>query len=156
MKKCKQQKWYYWNCQQIKSTKKIKPVGTHITKNLNNHFLKEQYFKLKRRSPEYQTRPSLNVLDKHCKNLLQKNCNLTKQNSPEPFSTKPIDSLNQKITIEEIKESIKYMKTKKAPGLDNITNEMIKCSNRNMIEHLQTLFNNNMEYSYCPTSWNQG
>ena len=48
------------------------------------------------------------------------------------------------------------MKTKKAPGLDNITNEMIKCSDRNMIEHLQTLFNNIMESGYYPTSWNQG
>ena len=101
-------------------------------------------------SPEYQTRPSLNVLDKHCKNLLQKNCNLTKQNSPEQFSTKPVDSLNQKITIEEIEESIKYMKTKKAPGLDNITNEMIKCSDRNMMEHLQTLFNKIMVSGYYP------
>ena len=27
------------------------------------------------------------------------------------------DALNQQITIEEIKESIKYLKTKKAPGL---------------------------------------
>ena len=48
------------------------------------------------------------------------------------------------------------MKTKKAPGLDNITNEMIKFSDRNMIEHLQTFFNNIMESGYYPTSWNQG
>ena len=101
-------------------------------------------------SPEYQTLPSLNDLDKHYKNLLQKNCNLTKQNFPEPLNTKPIDSLNQKITIEEIKESIKYLKTKKAPGLDNITNEMIKCSDRNMMEHLQTLFNKIMVSGYYP------
>ena len=42
------------------------------------------------------------------------------------FIIKPIDSLNQKMTKEEIKESIKYLKTKTAPGLDNITNEMKK------------------------------
>ena len=41
--------------------------------------------------------------------------------------------------MQEIKENIKYLKTKNAPGLDNITNEMIKCSDRNMIEHPQTL-----------------
>ena len=39
----------------------------------------------------------------------------------EPLNSKPIDSLNQKKTIEEIKESIKYLKTKKASSLDNIT-----------------------------------
>ena len=94
-------------------------------------------------------------LNKHYKNLLQKNCNLTKQDLMEPFNTKAIVSPKQKITIEEIKESIKYLKTKKAPGLDNITNEMIKYSDRDMIEHLQTLFNDIMESGYYPTYWNQ-
>ena len=108
------------------------------------------------KSSEYQTLPSLNDLDKHYKNLLQKDCNLTKQDFPEPLNTKPIDSLNQNITIQEIKESINYLKTKKTPGLDNIRNEMIKCSDRNMIEHPQTLFNDIMESGYYPTSWNQG
>ena len=71
--------------------------------------------------PEYQSLPSLDNLDKHCKNLLQKSCNLSKADFPESLNTKPIDSLNQKVTIEEIKESITYLKTKKAPRLDNIT-----------------------------------
>ena len=61
------------------------------------------------KSPEYQT---LNDLDKCYKNLQQKNCNLTKQEFPEPLNTKPNDSLSQIATIEEIKESIKYLKTK--------------------------------------------
>ena len=78
---------------------------------------------------------------------------MTKQDFPEPLNTKPIDSLNQKITIEEIKKSIKYLKTKKAPGLDQRNDKMF-C--RNMIEHLQTLFNNIMESGYYPTSWNRG
>ena len=33
---------------------------------------------------------------------------------------------------------------------------MIKCSDMNMIEHLQTLFNNIMESDYYLTTWNQG
>ena len=74
------------------------------------------------KSPEYQTLPSLNDLDKHYKNLIQKDCTLIKQDFPEPLKTKPTDSLNRKITIQEIKESIKYLKTKKVPGLHNITN----------------------------------
>ena len=81
---------------------------------------------------------------------------MTKQDFPEPLSTKRIGSLNQKLTIQEIKEVIKYLKTQKAPSLDNIANKIIKCSDRNIIEHLQTLFNNIMESGYHPSSWNQG
>ena len=33
---------------------------------------------------------------------------------------------------------------------------MMRCSDRKMTEHLQTLFNNIMKSSYYPTSWNQG
>ena len=62
----------------------------------------------------------------------------------------------KKITVAQIKDSIKYLKTKKAPGLYNITNAMMKCFDRNMIEHLHTLFNNIIESYYYPTSWNQG
>ena len=62
----------------------------------------------------------------------------------------------KKIIVAQIKESIKYLKTKKAPGLDNITNVMMKYFDRNMIEHLHTLFNNIMESGYYPTFWNQG
>ena len=64
---------------------------------------------------------------------------MTKQEFSGLLNTKPIDSLNQRTTIKEIKESIKYLKTIKTPSLDNITNEMMKYSDRNMIEHLQTL-----------------
>ena len=52
---------------------------------------------------------------------------MTKQDIPEPLNTKPIASLNIKITVDVIKENIKYLKTKKKiPGLDNITNELKK------------------------------
>ena len=48
------------------------------------------------------------------------------------------------------------MKTKKVPSLENITNEVIQYSDWNMIEHLQTLFNDIRESGYYPTTWNQG
>ena len=74
---------------------------------------------------EYQSLPSLNELDNYYKNLLQKSWNLTKQDFPEPLNTKQIDSLNQKMTRKEIKESIKYLKTEKAPGLDQRNDKML-------------------------------
>ena len=81
---------------------------------------------------------------------------MTKEDFPEPLNNKPIYYLNPKITIQDIKETIKYWKIIKAPGLDNIRNEMIKRSDRNMIEHVQTLFNSIIESGYYPTSWDQG
>ena len=47
LKKCKQQKWYNPNCQQMR--KNLNRLGRIITKNPNNHFLRGQYFNLKRR-----------------------------------------------------------------------------------------------------------
>ena len=64
----------------------------------------------------------MNDLHKHYKNLLQKNCNLAKQDFPESLNAKPIDSVNI-LTTEEIKESIKYLRIEKAPDLEKITNE---------------------------------
>ena len=59
-----------------------------------------------------------------------------------PFYTKKYFS--QRITIEKVWESIKSLKTENGPDLDNTT----KCSDRNLIEHLQS--------GYYPNSWNKG
>ena len=47
LKKCKQQKWYNPNCQQMR--KNLNQLGRILTKNPNNDFLRGQYFNLKRR-----------------------------------------------------------------------------------------------------------
>ena len=47
MKKRKQQKWYKQNCQQTQ--KNLNRLGSILTKNPNNHFLRGQDFNLKRR-----------------------------------------------------------------------------------------------------------
>ena len=87
--------------------------------------------------------------------MLQKNCNWAKHEFLEPSNTKPVDSLNQKITIEEIKKSFKSFKSEKVQGLDNAVNEMIKCLDKSITKNLQTLFINIMESGYYPNSWNQ-
>ena len=43
---------------------------------------------------------------------------------------KTFDSLNGDITIEEIKQVAKKLENKNAPGNDNLTNRMIKCSDK--------------------------
>ena len=84
---------------------------------------------------------------------MQKNCNWTKHKFPETSNIKLIDSLNQRISIEEIKKIVKSLKTQKAQGLDNTANEMMKCLDKT--NNLQTLFINIMESGYFPDSWNQ-
>ena len=42
------------------------------------------------KSSVIQAKSCLNDLDQHCKNLLRKNRNFTKQDFPEPLNTKPI------------------------------------------------------------------
>ena len=108
------------------------------------------------RNENHTTLPTINSLEKHYKNLLQKSCDSKKQEFNEQNKIKPIDSLNQKITLEEVKTVIKALKNNKSPGLDNITNEMIKCSNDIMVEHLVNLFNKIMEFGYYPKYWNHG
>ena len=198
-KKRKNQHWFNLNCHQLQ--KNLNRLGRILTKNPKNHFVKEQYFQLKRKyrancrkeKRKYErnllqdlenmytankdefwdllqkirvdlnnkdignnTLPTINDLDKHYKKLLQKDCSSSKQNTSEKSKTKTIESLNEKITLEEIKTSIKALKNQKSPGLDNITNEMIKCSNTLMIEHLESLFNKILELGYYPKSWNHG
>ena len=84
---------------------------------------------------------------------MQKNCNWTKHKFPETSNIKLIDSLNQRISIEEIKKIVKSLKTQKAQGLDNTANEMMKYLDKT--NNLQTLFINIMESGYFPDSWNQ-
>ena len=67
----------------------------------------------------------------HYKELIQKEQhNLTRKQPNESKYIENFHSLNGDITIKEIKQAIKNLKYKKAPGNDSITNEMIKCSDK--------------------------
>ena len=197
-KKPRHQKWFNLTCQQMQ--RNLNRLGRILTKKPDNHFVKEQYFNLRRKYKTYcrkekrkfesnllqnlenmyalnkeefwdilrkikgssnnnlknQTLPEIDDLDKHYRRLLTGNFNKNVHIANEPVNTQILDSLNNEITLDEIKENIKLLKNKKAPGLDSITNEMIKCSNEIMIKHLQTLFNAILNSGYYPQSWNHG
>ena len=72
--------------------------------------------------------PPTQDLSKHYKELLQKKHNPAIKQPNESKYFENFDSLNGDITIEEIKQTIKKPKNKKAPENDSITNEMMKCS----------------------------
>ena len=64
--------------------------------------------------------------------------------------------LNREITEEEVTKCINDMKTNKSPGEDQISNEMIKCTNKEGITLLTKLFNTILDCGYFPKEWNYG
>ena len=52
---------------------------------------------------------------------------------------KPGNKLN--LDLEEIKQDVKRIKSKKAPRIDCISSEMIKCSNNSLLNKIETLIN---------------
>ena len=52
---------------------------------------------------------------------------------------KPGNKLN--LDLEEIKQDVKRLKSKKAPRIDCISSEMIKCSNNSLLNKIETLIN---------------
>ena len=57
---------------------------------------------------------------------------------------------------DEIHKSIKQLKNNKSPGLDSITNEMLKCCNDTMIQCLTNLFNKIYSTGNYPDQWCEG
>ena len=66
------------------------------------------------------------------------------------------NGLNTNISEEEVKNCTSNMKSKKAPGDDQITNEMIKETNKEGISLLTKLFNAILNCVYFPKDWNYG
>ena len=62
---------------------------------------------------------------------------------------------NNTITVAEIKKAIQSLKSKKTPGKDGITNEMIKSSGESLMKSIQELFNQIFNSGYYPQAWNQ-
>ena len=96
--------------------------------------------------------PPLQDLSKHYKELLQKKHNPTIKQPKESKNFQNFDPLNWDNTIEEIKQKIKKLKNKKAPGNDSITNEMIKYSDDLMLVKLEKLFKKAFKTGYYPNS----
>ena len=94
-------------------------------------------------------------LSKHYKELLRKKHNSTIKQPNESKNFENFDSLNGDITIEEIKQTIRKLKSKKASGNDSITNEMIKCSDDLILVKLEKLFNKIFQTGHYPNSWNE-
>ena len=64
-----------------------------------------------------------------------------------------IDTLDDKISLEELTKTIKSLKTKKSGGPDMIKNEMIKLASPNIVKCLLRLFNAILSTRKIPDGW---
>ena len=64
--------------------------------------------------------------------------------------------LNLPITTDEIYEASKFLKNNKSVGLDQISNEMIKCALPFMHTALKRLFNSILWNTHYPKEWKVG
>ena len=65
-------------------------------------------------------------------------------------------ALNEPFTLEELKENLKKLKNNKAPGLDGIQNEMIKCSSKEILDLILAFFNLSLRLGLSSVPWCQG
>ena len=95
--------------------------------------------------------------------------NLNEQSSLEPKQKQNIadllvemekehyfDEMDFEIAEKEVRESLKLLKNKKAVGLDQISNEMLKYTEYKMISLLTKTFNTILISRKYPTSWCEG
>uniref|UniRef100_A0A914WQC5 Reverse transcriptase domain-containing protein n=1 Tax=Plectus sambesii TaxID=2011161 RepID=A0A914WQC5_9BILA len=80
--------------------------------------------------------------------------------APHDFSAIiPIDQLDvnvNPITRAEVLKAIQQLKNNKAPGLDWISGEMIKCGGDEMVQHLTNLLNTCWSSERVPLDWKKG
>jgi hypothetical protein len=69
---------------------------------------------------------------------------------------KIFNELDVSISQEEISKAISKLKNNKSPGLDNITNNMLKRGQQRLLPCLQKLFNSCLTSGNYPTIWAEG
>ena len=94
----------------------------------------------------------------HYMKLLQKQtvCNSFNNEKIKLRNKLNLDQLNKPFDLEKFKQGIKRVKTKKAPGIDCISGEMIKRSNNTLLSETTKLFNLILDSGYYPETWNHG
>lgn len=59
------------------------------------------------------------------------------------------------VTYDKIKDVIKNLKRKKSPGIDGISNRMLKALPKKGIQSLTNIINNCLKFSYFPDCWKE-
>ena len=69
------------------------------------------------------------------------------------ITSNPNSTLNIDFTMEEINDAIRKLKTNKSPGIDKISNEMIKNASLQVIEMIRDIFNLLLRRKAVPKTW---
>ena len=96
--------------------------------------------------------PLFDEMQDHYMKILQKQtvCNSFNKEKIKLRNKLNLGQLNKPFDLEEIKQGIKRLKTKKAQGIDCISSKMIKCSNNALLSKLAKLFNLILDSGYYP------
>ena len=102
--------------------------------------------------------PKLDILIDHFKSLYITEVNDEHDGTQNlnNVNTEKFNILNTIISDEEVKNGIKNLKSKKSPGFDRISNEMLKCTNSHGKKLLTILFNKILKCGIFPDEWNYG
>ena len=102
--------------------------------------------------------PAIDEMQDHYMKLIQKQIvyNSFNNEKRQPRNELNLGQLNKLFVLEEIKQGIKRLKTKKTSGNNCISSEMIKCSNNAPLSKITKLSNLILDSGYYPKTWNHG
>ena len=126
--------------------------------NVNRSDLWKELKKLKSQEQESNNTISEEQWINHFKGLLYEN---NDSNIPEDATLPTQDCidtniLNSKISESEIHDQINKLKCKKTPGIDGISNEMIKYGRFKLVPVIKQIFNDILSSGQFPKEWNNG
>ncbi len=103
----------------------------------------------------------VNALYEHFRALNQKVVDNGEANADESVDDNndrsvELEALNADCTEDEVRRCLSSLKLNKACGLDQVTNEFIKCSEEKMVKTYVKLFNVILKFSVVPECWSKG
>lgn len=136
-------KWLVYKLRKEKERKIISKIRDKNKELIYNEDIKRAFLDYYTRLYQKQQIPE-NKIDEYIKK-----CNLEKLTEEDKEFT------NNEITIQEIKEAIKRLKTGKTPGNDGFTAEYYKKFQEYLIDPLKNLFNSILQGADIPQSWRE-
>ena len=135
----------FWKLKQRINPKKV-DTASKITKNgkecITSEEIKEAY------KEHYQDILKTSEIDESCR-VIQ---DITDQRFKK-CTESAMNSMTESISEEELNTVIKNLKNNKAPGSDEITNEMTKKGGKDLITSLKNVYNKILKEKKCPSDW---
>ena len=90
-----------------------------------------------------------------CSNFYKKLYTKTVEKPQNIIERSPEQEQVPKFTEDEIENTLKFLKKGKAPGIDNITSDVLKIGGQEVIKALTTIFNDILETQEIPEAWKE-